>query len=161
MTSAALELQYQSDFRMLQVIVVEFQLHHKTSQYNKTASGSNEGYIQTPSADLCASVNSACRQNGFFLFESCSVVLDNTCCQWSISTSSESESAASGASTDGKTATVQYKPVASLTDNNNALAHYEQSCGYNQISYALFNIHGCIGAAVISLSHTHIQFEPV
>ena len=51
-----------------------------------------------------------------------------------------------------KTATVQYKPVASLTDNNNALAHYEQSCGYDQISCALFNIHGCIGAAVISLT---------
>jgi len=41
---------------MLQVIVVEFQLHHKTSQYNNTASGSNDGYVWTPSADLCASV---------------------------------------------------------------------------------------------------------
>ena len=51
-----------------------------------------------------------------------------------------------------KTATVQYKPVTSLTDNNNALAHYEQSGGYDQISYALSNVHGCIGAAVISLT---------
>ena len=42
----------------------------------------------------------------------------------------------------GKTATVHYKPVMSLADNNNALAHYEQSRGYDQISHALSNIHG-------------------
>ena len=69
---------------MLQVTVVEFQLHHKTSQYNNTASGSNEGYVRTPS-------------------ESSRAVLVSTYCQWSISTLvSESESAASGASTDDK-----------------------------------------------------------
>ena len=41
-----------------------------------------------------------------------------------------------------KTATVHYKPVTSLSGNNNALAHYEQSRGYDQISHALSNIHG-------------------
>ena len=41
-----------------------------------------------------------------------------------------------------KTATIQYKPVMSLAGNNNELAHYEQSHGYNQISHALSNIHG-------------------
>ena len=55
---------------------------------------------------------------------------------------SNSESTASGASTDDKTATIKYKPVTSLAGNNNALAHYKQSCGYNQISHALSNIHG-------------------
>ena len=50
---------------------------------------------------------------------------------------SESESTASSASTDDKTATIQYKPVTSLTGNSNAFAHYEQSGGYDQISYAL------------------------
>ena len=50
---------------------------------------------------------------------------------------SESESTASGASTDDKTATVQYKPVRSLARNNNALANYEQSRGFDQISHAL------------------------
>ena len=35
---------------------------------------------------------------------------------------SESESTASSASTDDKTATIQYKPVTSLAGNNNALA---------------------------------------
>ena len=46
---------------------------------------------------------------------------------------SESESTASGASTDDKTATVQYKHVTILAGNNDALTHYEQSRGYNQI----------------------------
>ena len=55
---------------------------------------------------------------------------------------SNSESTASGASTDDKTGTIEFKPVMSLTGNNNALAHYEQSCGYDQISHALSNIHG-------------------
>ena len=44
-----------------------------------------------------------------------------------------------------KTATVQYKPVTSLAGNSNALPHYEQSCGYNQISHALSNMHGLYG----------------
>ena len=44
-----------------------------------------------------------------------------------------------------KTATVQYKPAMSLVGNNNALAHYEQSCGYDQISHTLSNIHGLYG----------------
>ena len=35
----------------------------------------------------------------------------------------------------------------SLTGNNNVLAHYEQSCGYDQISHALSNIHGLYGCS--------------
>ena len=59
---------------------------------------------------------------------------------------SESASTTSGASApDDKTATVQYKPSTSLAGNNNALAHYEQSRGYDQISHALSNIHGLYG----------------
>ena len=55
-------------------------------------------------------------------------------------------STTSGASApDDKTATVQYKPATSLAGNNNALAHYEQSRGYDQISHALSNIHGLYG----------------
>ena len=58
---------------------------------------------------------------------------------------SESESTASGVSAlDDKTATVQYKPATSLAGNN-ALAHYEQSRGYDLISHALSNIHGLYG----------------
>ena len=58
---------------------------------------------------------------------------------------SETASTTSGASApDDKTATVQYKPATSLADNN-ALAHYEQSRGYDQISHALSNIHGLYG----------------
>ena len=34
------------------------------------------------------------------------------------------------------------KPVMSLAGNNNALAHYEQSHGYDQISHAVSNITG-------------------
>ena len=49
---------------------------------------------------------------------------------------------ASGASS--KTGTVQYKPVTRLAGNN-ALADYEQSRGYDQISHALSNIHGLYG----------------
>ena len=51
-----------------------------------------------------------------------------------------------------KTATIQYKPVTSLAGNKNALAHFEQSRGYNQISHALSNIMACMGAAVIFLT---------
>ena len=50
--------------------------------------------------------------------------------------------AASGASTDDKTASIQYKPVTSLAGNNNALVHYERSRGFDQISHALSDIHG-------------------
>ena len=46
-----------------------------------------------------------------------------------------------------KTATIQYKPVTSLAGNNNALAHYEQSHGFNQILRALSNIHGLYGCS--------------
>ena len=61
---------------------------------------------------------------------------------------SESESTASGASTDtSKTATIQYKPVTSLAGNNNGLAHYEQSRGFDQISHALSDIHGLYGCS--------------
>ena len=67
----------------------------------------------------------------------------------------ESNETPSGASAlDDKTATVQYKPATSLAGNKNALAHYEQSRGYNQISHALSNIRfmACTGGAVISLT---------
>ena len=59
---------------------------------------------------------------------------------------SESASTTSGVSApDDKTATVQYNPATSLAGNNNALAHYEQSRGYDQISHTLSNIHGLYG----------------
>ena len=70
---------------------------------------------------------------------------DNFCCQSGISgdTVSERESTASGASApDDKTTTIQYKPATSLTGNNNALANYEQSHGYNHLSHVLSNFHG-------------------
>ena len=57
-----------------------------------------------------------------------------------------------------KTATIQYKPVASLAGNNSALAHYEQSHGYHQISHALSNIHDLYGCSCNL--HIRIQFEP-
>ena len=38
----------------------------------------------------------------------------------------------------------KYKPAMSLAGNN-ALAHYEQSRGYDRISHALSNIHGLYG----------------
>ena len=59
----------------------------------------------------------------------------------------ESESTASSESTDDKTATIQYKPVTSLAGNNNTLAHYEQSRGFDQISHAISNIHGLYGCS--------------
>ena len=43
-----------------------------------------------------------------------------------------------------KTVTIQYKPVMSLAGNN-ALAHYEQSRGFDQIPHALSNIHSLYG----------------
>ena len=110
---------------MLQVTVVEFQLHLK----HNTASTLNDGYVWTP-ADLCATTTVAVDKMVSLQTRNCLRVR---------------------ASLTSKTATVQYKPVTSLPGNNNALAHYEQSGGYNPISYALSNIHGCIGAAVISL----------
>ena len=58
----------------------------------------------------------------------------------------ESESTASGKSTDDKTATIQYQPLTSLAGNNE-LAHYEQSHGFDQISPALSNIHGLYGCS--------------
>ena len=59
---------------------------------------------------------------------------------------SKSESIASSVSVpDDKTATVQYKPATILAGNNNVLAHYEQSRGYDQISHALSNINGLYG----------------
>ena len=122
--------QYLSDFRILQVIVVEFQLHLKHHSITNTASALNDGYVWTPSANLCATTTVAADKMVSLQTRNCLRVR---------------------ASLTSKTATIQYKPVTSLTDNNNALAHYEQSGGYNQISYALSNIHGCIGAAIISL----------
>ena len=100
----------------------------------------------------CVQLYSTCGQNGFFtskdLFESSSVVLLSTYFQSGILTSvSESKSPASGASTDDKTATIQYKPVTSLAGSNNALVHYKQSCGFDQISHAFSNIHGLYGCS--------------
>ena len=46
-----------------------------------------------------------------------------------------------------KTVTTQYQPVTSLAGNNNTLAHYEESRGYDQISHALSNIHGLYGCS--------------
>ena len=75
----------------------------------------------------------------------------STYCQSGISTLvSESESTASGVSTDDKTA----KPVTSLAGKNNALAHYEQSNSH--VATIKYHIHYPIfmaftGAAVISL----------
>ena len=46
-----------------------------------------------------------------------------------------------------KTATIQYKPVTSLAGDKNALGHYEQSRGYDQISHAFSNIHGLYGCS--------------
>ena len=46
-----------------------------------------------------------------------------------------------------KTATIQYKPVTSLAGNNNALAHYKQSHGFNQISHALSDVRGLYGCS--------------
>ena len=48
----------------------------------------------------------------------------------------ESESTASGVSTDDKKATIQCKPVMSLAGNN-IYTHYEQPHGYDLISLAL------------------------
>ena len=55
---------------------------------------------------------------------------------------------------------VQYKPATSLAGNNNALAHYEQSRGYDQISYALYNIHGlyCTGEAWLAVAGPFLTF---
>ena len=67
---------------------------------------------------------------------------------------SESASTTNSASAlDDKTATVQYKPATSLTGNN-ALAHYEQSRGYDQISHDYPIFMACTGTsgAVISLT---------
>ena len=78
------------------------------------------------------------------------MVLVNIYCQLGISTSvSESESAASSASADDKTATVQYKPVTSLS--RNALAHY------SHVATIKYHMHHPIfiafaGAAVIFLT---------
>ena len=79
------------------------------------------------------------------------MVLVSTYCQLGISTSvSKSESAASSASTDDKTATVQYKPVTSLS-RNNALAHY------SHVAMIKYHMHhpifiAFVGAALIFLT---------
>ena len=41
-----------------------------------------------------------------------------------------------------KTATIQYKLVMSLAGNNNALAYYEQSRGFDHM-YVIFMAYGC------------------
>ena len=67
-------------------------------------------------------------------------MLVSTYCQsgYPVTSVSERESTASGASAPDD------KPATSLAGNN-ALAHYEQSRGYDQISRALSNIHGLYG----------------
>ena len=78
------------------------------------------------------------------------MVIVSTYCQSGISTSvNKSESAASSASTDDKTATIQYKPVTSLS-RNNALAHY------SHVATIKYHMHhpifmAFVGAAVIFL----------
>ena len=70
------------------------------------------------------------------------VVLVSTYCRLGISTSvTKGESAASSASTDDKTPTVQHKPVTSLSCNN-AFVHYSNVAMHDQISHALPNIDG-------------------
>ena len=56
-----------------------------------------------------------------------------------------------------KTATIQYKPVTSLAGNNMLTAHLHITNSHvamfkYYISYALFNILGCMSAAVISVT---------
>ena len=100
---------------------------------------------------------SICGQNGFFITRICSRVamvlqLVSTYCQSGISTSvSESRNLLQVVCLQmtSKTATIQYKPVTSLASNNNALTHYEQSCGYDRI-YPIFR--ACMRALVISLT---------
>ena len=65
---------------------------------------------------------------------------------------SEGESTASRASTDDKTAPIQYKPVTSLAGSNTTLAHYEQSCGYDQISHAYPIFMAYMSTALMSLT---------
>ena len=78
-------MQYLSDFRMLQVILVEFQLHLKHHSITNTASALNDGYVWIPSADLCAiAAHKMVSLQNKKLFES------------------KGKSAASGASTDDK-----------------------------------------------------------
>ena len=55
LTSVPWSWQYLSDFRMLQVIVVKFQLHHSIT-IQLAVQMRVEGYVRTPSANLCASV---------------------------------------------------------------------------------------------------------
>ena len=131
LTSAALGLAVPIRFQNASSDSCRISIASKASQYNNTASVLNDGYVWTPSADLCATTTVAADKMVSLQTRNCLRVR---------------------ASLTSKTATIQYKPVTSLTDNNNALAHYEQSGGYNQISYALSNIHGCIGATVISLT---------
>ena len=71
-----------------------------------------------------------------------SVVLVSTCCCSGLSISvSESESTAGGASTDARQQLSKlYKPVRILAGNN-ALTHYRESRGYDQISHVLSVIH--------------------
>ena len=65
---------------------------------------------------------------------------------------SESASTTSGVSApDDKMATVQCKPATSLAGNN-ALAHYDESHGYDQLSHAFPIFTVCTGGAVISLT---------
>ena len=66
-------VQYQSDFRTLYVIVVEFQLHHNTTQYK--ANAWNDGFVRTPSADLWQLLLH--RQNGYFTSKNTVVVLSS------------------------------------------------------------------------------------
>ena len=66
-------VQYQSDFRTLYVIVVEFQLHHNTTQYK--ANAWNDGFVRTPSADLWQLLLH--RQNSYFTSKNMVAVLSS------------------------------------------------------------------------------------
>ena len=123
---------------------MEFCCFINTSQYKHTPS---TWYDKFSFCQLACNYPRTCAQNGFLQARICSrVAVWYTHCQSDISGDiGESTSTTSGASApDDKTATVQYKPATSLAGNN-ALAHYEQSRGYDQISHALSNIHGLYG----------------
>ena len=120
--------------------VAKFQLQ----QYNEyTTRTWNDSFVQIFPL-TCVRLLQTCRQNGFFtnknLFESSSVVLVSTYCQSGISTLVSLPQILCLQMTS-KTAIIQYKPVTSLVGNNNALAYYEQSYSYIQISHGLSHIH--------------------
>ena len=101
----------------------------------------NDGFVQILFADLCTV---PVDKQG--LFDNSSVVLVSTYCQLGILTSvSDSESTASGTTTDDKTATIRYKLETSPSGNNKKLAMIKY-----HMYYPIFMAY--TGAAVISLT---------